>query len=306
MKKLISVLLTLSVFMFMGLSSAMADGEGSPNNIHSPSQENTNNNNPNISGSQENIQSAGVSAIFEASDGKRNVPNAVLPGFPQGPSYFSDVPMTHEYLGIEDLAKLKYEWREINIKAFGNWNDGDMDLVNLKEKITANYLDKSDRFKISFINPNSNNMVRKHSLFVGIITVSADDKEATSETLFSVIGKRALENGANLVYPINQGAQRVLNASATGVALGYTHIVMGGGSERTAGAGTLGIGYSTGETKYSHSPFLRVAIYKVDETVYDNLKIFPNGNNQEKQTRALQQKVRELQEKVNQYQKQNN
>lgn len=52
---------------------------------------------------------ANLSAVFESSDSKRSLPNAVLPGFTSGPSYFSDAPMTHEYMGIADLARINNE-----------------------------------------------------------------------------------------------------------------------------------------------------------------------------------------------------
>lgn len=109
------------------------------------------------------------------------------------------------------------------------------------------------------------------------------------------------------MYPVNEGAQKVLSANAFGLAFGYSHVVMGGGSERTAGAGTAGIGKSWGESKYSHQPFARVALYKVKDDVYKEINTFPkNGYDSVKQENInLRNHIKNLQQRVEQYQQEN-
>lgn len=272
MKKFISVLFIFTVIMFVmsGLSYAQSTSE---------------------SGADAN---AGVSATFEGSESKRNMPNSVLPGFPGFSSYFSKTLMTHEYMGIEKLVEMKHEWSEFNITTFTNEVKNDIKKVNIKSYSMHLYKDKPEKLKITFIKPEEN------AAFMGTLVASAEGDGIPMEAVFAAIAKKAFEKGANVIYPMNQGAKRVLSASSTGVALGYTHVVMGGGSESAAGAGTAGIGVSKGESSYRHEPFVRVSLFRVNQESYDNLKIFPNGA---ENTNVLQEKIKSLQEKVDQHQK---
>lgn len=258
-----------------------------------------------------NIQQSGASnanldayssIYMEGSEGKRNTPNSVLPGFPQGPSYFSDVPMTHEYIGIVDLAKINPVWSKSDFRQWSK-NKEDYFDVNVEERITYNYYDPMDKMKITFINPAQNNMVE----FVGIIQANAK-KNTTTEAVFSILGQKCLENGANLMYPINEGAKRVLGSSAWGVTAGYVHVEIGGNNESTAGSGVSGIGYSKGETSYRHEPFIRVAVYRVrNNDVFDSYPVFPenNGNKLKEENQKLREQIKHMEQMVDQYQKEN-
>lgn len=224
---------------------------------------------------------------FEASESKRNVPSPVLPGFPQGPSYFSDVPMTEEFMSIEDLARLNSEWSDVTVKSFSGWQDStDFDDVEYSERILYSFHDPSEKVKISFANPR-----HQRWKFIGILTAKAK-KNVDMTAVMSTILQGAVKNGANLIYPINQGAKRVLSASSVGVAFGYTHVVIGGG--------TSGFGWAKGETSYRHEPFLRVGIFKVGEEEYKNVPTFTNGADMNE---MLKKRVIDLQKKVEQYKK---
>ena len=179
-----------------------------------------------------------------------------------------------------------------------------MDNVDLRSRIVTDYLDKSDNLKITFVKPSSDICDLKHFEFVGILQANAVEEGTPMEAVFAVLAQKSIDSGANVMFPMNQGAKRVLSASSAGISLGYSHVVIGGGSERTAGAGTAGIGITKGESGYRHEPFARVAIYKFGEEEYKNCPVFPeNGHDKVKsQNQILQQKVRQLQQKVRQYQ----
>ncbi|MFW6242756.1 MAG: hypothetical protein ACOC2W_01200 [bacterium] len=287
-KNYLVVCIIMFVFMFMGAYPVFAVNDN-----------NEMNNNGNSAGA--NAGSTAITApTFEASDGKRNTPNAVLPNFPQGPSYFSDVPMTHEFLSLADLAKINFEWTDASVKSW--MNEDDKSKVDINERIIYGFYDPSEKFKITFENTNK----RKRSEFIGVLVASANDS-VSMEAVFAKLADKCIEHGANLMYPMNEGAQRVLTANSKGWALGYSHIVFSGGSERTAGAGTIGYGNSEGESKYNHEPFARVAIYRVKPEIYKNVKTFPeNGYDKVKQeNKQLREYVRNLQEKIKQHQQQN-
>ena len=253
-----------------------------------------------VYGQNVNVDSnADVTAVFEGSEGKRNVPHANLPSFPQGPSYFSEVPMTHEFLGMVDLAKINNTWTRHQLNMWSRTDIDGTDKIRVEKRLAHPYHDRDkDRLKIVFANPQQRELWE----FIGTIVISAEDSVST-ETLFAALGINTLESGANIIYPINEGAQRVLSVSSWGLSLGYTHVKIGGGSESSAGAGTAGVGWSTGSSKYHHEPFIRVAIYRVDEDTFRQIPTFPERNNNvELQNQALQNEVRQLREIVEQYQ----
>lgn len=245
------------------------------------------------------------SPIFEASESKRSMPSGALPGFPNQPSFFANPMMTHEMMGLVDLAKIKSKWSEVNVRSWSN--EEDQENVELRSRIIRSYFDPSEEMKITFVQP-------KKDIFdvnlIGVLQANVTEEEVPMEAVFSVLGQKALEEGANLMYPMNEGAKRVLTASGWGAALGYSHVVMGGGSERTAGVGTVGLGYSEGQSDYKHKPFARVAIYKVKEKYYDELPVFPeNGGDKakeqlQKQNQQLKQQLKQMQQTIQQYQQQ--
>lgn len=250
-------------------------------------------------------QQQNFSPVFEASESKRNVPGGVLPGFPEQPSFFANPMMTHEMMGLVDLAKIKSKWSRFDIEKWGNKNDREN--VEIRSRIMANNFESSDELKITFIEPDK---VIPSAVVVGILQANVKKKGTPMEAAFSVLAREAIEKGANVIYPMNEGAKRVLSASGWGAALGYSHVAIGGGSERSAGVGTIGIGYSEGESGYSHKPFARLAIYKVEEKYFDELPVFPeNGGDEakeklQKQNQYLRQQLKQMQQTIKQYQKQ--
>ncbi|MGM0482351.1 MAG: hypothetical protein ACQEP6_00600, partial [Patescibacteria group bacterium] len=210
-----------------------------------------------------NVESNQIySPTFEGGEQRRNMPGTMLPGFPHTPSYFAKPLMTHEFLSLSKFAEAKLEWTREDIK---NWSE-DSDLVEVKTegRSTKSTHRPTDKLKIILQKPDEYD-------FIGFVLARADEENTSMEAVFSRLASTGLGMGANVLVPINEGAKRVLSASAWGISLGYTQVKIGGGSEQDAGAGAVGFGYAEGESAYRHEPYARVMAISVSPSVYEEL-----------------------------------
>lgn len=293
MKKIMFIFLVsiISIGLFCGYgfaqsgSSASSDAEASTG----PQLNNQHNFSPQI-----NQQS--VDQTFEASEQKRNLPNVNMAPFPNAPTYFAKPKETFESMPIPDIVRIKSKWDLIDIKSWVYGKDGNVDLHS-HDVYTRDWPeDQLKELRITFVKPDD-------FTFMGVVVAKAD-KNVPMETVFGKILEKAMNMGGNLVYPMNQGASRVLSANAWGASLGYTHVAISEGSQSNAGGGSVGVGYTHGEVRYNHEPFLRVMVGRVNQDTFNNLKVFPeNGHSKvkqqlKKQNEMLRNKLRQLQQQV--------
>ncbi|MGM0628885.1 MAG: hypothetical protein ACQESA_00460 [Patescibacteria group bacterium] len=244
-----------------------------------------------------NVESNQIySPTFEGGESKRNMPGTGLPGFPHTPSYFAKPLMTHEFLSLSKFAEAKLEWTREDIN---NWSE-DSDLIEVKTdgRSTKSTHSPTDKLKVLLQKP------KKYD-FIGFIMARADEENTSMEAVFSRLASTGLGMGANVLVPINEGAKRVLSASAWGISLGYTQVKIGGGSEQDAGAGAVGFGYAEGESAYRHEPYARVMAISVSPEVYK--KLGSSGDRETKlemENQQLKQQMRQMKRQFHDIQQQ--
>ena len=211
-------------------------------------------------GANAQLNQGDFSQTFEASEGLRDFPNApglVLPGFG---TMIADPTKTHEFQPMAELESIMQEWTTEKIASF--MQSGDKYNVDTDLRI-VNKLEPSTMVKIAMKKPTK-------YVYVGQITAHCTKKDITSGAAFAVSAKDAMKAGGNVLLLATEGAKRTLDVSSYGLALGYVHMDVS--SQGSAGSGAAGIGYARGSTSYSHQPFVRFLILKVDDRTYRHVK----------------------------------
>ncbi|MFP4539533.1 MAG: hypothetical protein ACLFNN_01190 [Candidatus Paceibacterota bacterium] len=235
------------------------------------------------------------SPTFEGSDSKRNMPGSSMPGFPNTPSNFAEPLMTHEFMSLAKFAKAKMEWTWEDMEEWSEESDSvEVELRGRSTKRTR----PTDRVKILLEKP-------KEYEFLGMVQANAIEEGTPMEAVFSQVVKEAMDRGGNIIVPLNEGAKRVLSASAWGISLGFTQMTMSKGSERAVGAGSLGVGYTEGESAYRHEPFARVMVARVSPALYEKLGAVGDRESKlEMENEKLKHQMRQMQEQFHQMQQQ--
>ena len=230
-----------------------------------------------------------MNQLFEAGEARRNYPNGLMPGFPGFPGYFADPLMSHEFLSLAEFAGAKLEW---TYEEICNWSeDTDHIVTETRGRSVRSAHQASDRIKIVLKKP-------KEYEFIGFIQANAKKKDTPMEAVFSVLAMESLKLGGNVIVPINEGARRVLSASAWGISLGYTQVKIGGGSEQDAGVGAVGVGYASGKSFYRHEPFARVMVIKVSPLDYEKISINGQSKKLEEENEALRHQMEQMEKYI--------
>lgn len=236
------------------------------------------------------------SPTFEGGESKRNMPGGILPGLPHLPSNFGQPLMTHEFLSIAKFAEAKLEWTHEDIH---NWSEeSDYVEVDVRGRSTRSSHRPSDRLKLVMEKP-------ERYEFIGFIQANTNREDTPMEAVFSRLAMTGLDMGANVLVPLNEGAKRVVSASAWGVSLGFTQVTIAKGSERAAGAGAVGVGYAKGQSAYRHEPFARVMAIRISPRDYERLGSPVDREAQlEMENKELKEEIRGMQFRFHQLQRQ--
>ncbi|MFP4022289.1 MAG: hypothetical protein ACLFTS_00375 [Candidatus Paceibacterota bacterium] len=236
------------------------------------------------------------SPTFQGGESKRNMPGNSMPGFPNMPSNFAQPLMTHEFMSLAKFAEAKMEWTYEDIV---NWSkDSDHVKVETEGRSTRSAHQSSDKLKLVLGKP-------KEYEFIGFIVGRATKKDTSMEAVFSRLAMTGLEKGGNILVPLNEGAKRVLSASAWGISLGFTQMTMSKGSERAVGAGSVGVGFTKGQSAYRHEPFARVMVARVSPALYEKLGAVGDRESKlEMENEKLKHQMRQMQQQFHQMQQQ--
>lgn len=104
---------------------------------------------------------------------------------------------------------------------------------------------------------------------IGLATSEAENRKTSMIEVVAAAALDALEEGADVLQIVAQGASRDTMASGWGVGFSSTQAVMGSGAEGTGGANTsvLGLGWSTTQAMMRDKPWIQANALKAPKHI---------------------------------------
>ncbi len=104
---------------------------------------------------------------------------------------------------------------------------------------------------------------------IGFATAEAEDRKTSMMEVIAAAALDALQEGADVLQIVAQGASRDTMASGWGIGFSSTQAIMGSGAEGTGGANTsvLGLGWSTTQAMMRDKPWIQANALKAPEHV---------------------------------------
>ncbi len=109
---------------------------------------------------------------------------------------------------------------------------------------------------------------------IGFATSEAENRKTSMIEVVAAAALDAIEEGADVLQIVAQGASRDTMASGWGVGFSSTQAVMGSGAEGTGGANTsvFGLGWSTTQAMMRDKPWIQANALKSPEHIEGNYK----------------------------------
>jgi len=263
-KYMITILSLLLVFTFFGPANAFLDVIDNTDN----SVDNSTNANANVDDVSATINTNSINRRGFAIPG-----GLILPGFPTNVD--TNGGTGAQYIATRTQLQFKNVWTLTELDDGNQKWCGNKASVNMyvgkttrPSSVTLDYIRQMKKDdQVVEVLPIDTNLFEYR--FLGYVFVRATSQNIMAPENTIDAARKMSKYGANFAIVLNDGVEKTMVASSFGIALGYSHMIMST-DEGHGGAGTAGIGYSTGKSGMKGFPFVQFACFqrtaKVEKT----------------------------------------
>ncbi|MCK5602450.1 hypothetical protein KAR91_11285, partial [Candidatus Pacearchaeota archaeon] len=264
MRKIIAVLSIIALISFFSVP-AMAFLDD--NSVNQTNQVGDANADADATSSTSQGQSIDDHSIHEAMDRSFPVPGNVK----YGPviNYYGKPLPTSQFRPVESLlmyATLFNESALISIVKKGQKVLHELEVVNGPSNVARA---KYDEGEVRWIRIIATTKVQADHKVIGYVTSEAENRKTSMVEVMAQAALDALEEGADVLQIVAQGASRDTMASGWGIGFSSTQATMGSGNSGTGGANTsvFGLGYSSTQAMMRDKPWIQANALKAPKKV---------------------------------------